>query len=573
METPEERIAVVAREMIQSTNYVMPTLGGKTRLIKPPLPYWLTALTAKALAHGRPLTQEVMTRAVQIPTALCGALTVLLLTLFGGWFFGRAAGILAGLLTGFSVFTVYYAQLGYCDTILMFLCAGLFCSTAWLLYASQPTLTSAICFGLCLGLSLLTKWYIPVALVALPLLAEAALRLCWRRKRLAQNTAEESAPWTERLLLFMAGLMVFVIVAGPWFFYLELQQSGSLDHILKDVIYATEPRAHLPEHRWRFYFENFAYGFMPWTPLLLLAGAVYFWKRPKMEDTFYASLEGEEGVDAARKVLRFMGLTLVLGFLAFYSQAKQQCYYLLPLYPPVALLSGFLLSRFGCLDARARQFFARSLLILGGCAGLCLAGFPLWIKLLGLENLFSIHAREYVSSITLAGALPAGIVLAAALWFCARRFQAGRSLQAGGLIAAAVYGGALLWSFNAPDRARGDLLYTHAGQLKAQLEKMNKTARLYGAGPSEPALVFYLERPITTLKELAEEPQGQTGRLAPERILIATPDAVRKWHCESFFKDYLAQPIFLARLPRDVDWPKELKTHMAAAETEPANNE
>ena len=48
-ETPEARVAVVAREMLASHNYIVPTLGGKPRLIKPPVPFWLTAALVRAL--------------------------------------------------------------------------------------------------------------------------------------------------------------------------------------------------------------------------------------------------------------------------------------------------------------------------------------------------------------------------------------------------------------------------------------------------------------------------------------------------------------------------------------------
>src|SRR3954470_2565384 len=48
-ETAEARIAVVAREMLQSGNYVLPTIDGKPRLKKPPLPYWTAVATAKII--------------------------------------------------------------------------------------------------------------------------------------------------------------------------------------------------------------------------------------------------------------------------------------------------------------------------------------------------------------------------------------------------------------------------------------------------------------------------------------------------------------------------------------------
>ena len=41
----EARNFITAREMIESKNYIIPTLNGALRFEKPPLPTWLTVLT------------------------------------------------------------------------------------------------------------------------------------------------------------------------------------------------------------------------------------------------------------------------------------------------------------------------------------------------------------------------------------------------------------------------------------------------------------------------------------------------------------------------------------------------
>ena len=106
---PEARIAAVAREMVQSHDYIAPTLGGKLRLINPPLPYWQAALAAEATADGE-LSAAAMSRAVQLPSALMAALGVFIIVLYGCA--REVAGIGAGLLLAFSALPAYFAESG-----------------------------------------------------------------------------------------------------------------------------------------------------------------------------------------------------------------------------------------------------------------------------------------------------------------------------------------------------------------------------------------------------------------------------------------------------------------------------
>ena len=72
----EARNFITAREMIESKNYIIPTLNGALRFEKPPLPTWLTVLTMN-------LTQNYTDESIlRIPSALAGVIFILLLYYF-----------------------------------------------------------------------------------------------------------------------------------------------------------------------------------------------------------------------------------------------------------------------------------------------------------------------------------------------------------------------------------------------------------------------------------------------------------------------------------------------------------
>ncbi len=72
----EARNFITAREMIESKNYIIPTLNGALRFEKPPLPTWFTVLTMNLTQN---YTDETILR---IPSALTGVIFILLLYYF-----------------------------------------------------------------------------------------------------------------------------------------------------------------------------------------------------------------------------------------------------------------------------------------------------------------------------------------------------------------------------------------------------------------------------------------------------------------------------------------------------------
>jgi 4-amino-4-deoxy-L-arabinose transferase-like glycosyltransferase len=98
IEPDETRYAQIAIEMIESRDWVTPTLDGQAYLDKPPLMYWLTALSFQTFGMNE--------TAARIPSMLSAFATILLVYGWGQLILNRrsawlGAMSLPGCMTGF----------------------------------------------------------------------------------------------------------------------------------------------------------------------------------------------------------------------------------------------------------------------------------------------------------------------------------------------------------------------------------------------------------------------------------------------------------------------------------------
>ncbi|MDB6168210.1 MAG: glycosyl transferase family 39, partial [Verrucomicrobia bacterium] len=89
-EPDEGRYAEIGREMAVSGDWLVPHLNGFEHFQKPPLLYWLTALSMRLLGPNE--------WAARLPPAFAALGTVLLTAWIGTTLFGRREGYLAGLI-------------------------------------------------------------------------------------------------------------------------------------------------------------------------------------------------------------------------------------------------------------------------------------------------------------------------------------------------------------------------------------------------------------------------------------------------------------------------------------------
>ena len=107
----EAFVAEAAREMLTSGDVLVPTMGGRPWLEKPPLPIWLVALTGQ-LAGG---VSEAVARA---PSAVAATLLALGTAILAARRYGTTVGLLAGLVQATTAWTVLRGRLSEADMLL-----------------------------------------------------------------------------------------------------------------------------------------------------------------------------------------------------------------------------------------------------------------------------------------------------------------------------------------------------------------------------------------------------------------------------------------------------------------------
>ncbi len=163
LEPDEGRYAQIPKEMLHSGSWVVPTLQGEPYLDKPPLMYWLVALSYKAFG----ITPE----AARLVPALCVHLTILAVYLIGRRSVGERSAFWAAMLLSVAPGFVSVARLLLLDGLLVL------CVTTSVLCGFEAVRTGTLKHGWWLaaavasGLGFLTKGPISEVLLFVPLWA------------------------------------------------------------------------------------------------------------------------------------------------------------------------------------------------------------------------------------------------------------------------------------------------------------------------------------------------------------------------------------------------------------------
>jgi len=293
----------VIRVMHGRNDWLVPMLNGQIYADKPVLYFWLALIVSK-VAGG------VSEWTVRLPAALGGLALVLATYQFGRTFYDRQTGFLSGLILATSSRVLWESRFLRLDTVLsFFLFLGFY---FWLkAFTKRSSINHYLLGYLCFALATLTKG--PLGL-AVPGFAVLSLILF-------------SGRWREiREMRLVGGFMVVASVLVPWLWLLHLRGD---DQWIRDFIwihniqnFALKPIGHV--HPFYYYFINLPPDFLPWT--LLVPGALIFYYPWKERLRNPATL----------------GLTCwFTAIFLFFSVSKSKiAYYLLPLLPSLALLTG-----------------------------------------------------------------------------------------------------------------------------------------------------------------------------------------------------------------------------------------
>jgi 4-amino-4-deoxy-L-arabinose transferase-like glycosyltransferase len=112
LDPDEGMYGAIAREMAEGGDWITPHFNGVRYLEKPPLHFWLSALTISLFGPSE--------WAVRLWSGIPALGTVLLIWRMGEWLYGRHAGLLAGIIFATSVGVFRYVRVAATDFLLVF---------------------------------------------------------------------------------------------------------------------------------------------------------------------------------------------------------------------------------------------------------------------------------------------------------------------------------------------------------------------------------------------------------------------------------------------------------------------
>jgi len=303
-DTNEALYADIALAMAHGGSWIIPHLNGVPYIEKPPLLYWLMALSFKFFGVGA--------WQARLPDSLAAWLTVLGCMAFGRAVAAPLAGRFAALVTGTALGYVLIARNILFDPLMVFFwLSALALLVLGVLRHQRAWLRAA---AVAVALATLTKG--PEALLLLGLVAVVQLSVApgtWTRRELLKFYLD---PWAVALFLLVSApwhLAALVSLPGfGWFFFVNETIGRFLGTRIPDDFH------HGP---WWYYAPNLLIGFFQWVPLL----AVLAWFAPRLS-----------GQDAATVSARWARNTAITLTVFFSSAGDKGAYYLLPVVPLVA---------------------------------------------------------------------------------------------------------------------------------------------------------------------------------------------------------------------------------------------
>ncbi len=304
-EPDEPRFVLVAKEMVESGNFVMPHRNKKPYPDKPPFYFWTIVLSSK-------LTGGFNTPAGILPVATAGALSILLVFLIALKLgFNEKIALASSIIFASSPKVWWQASHAQIDMVLAFL-VYLSVYLALLYLEKNRELYLSLSFFV-MGLATLTKG--PVGLI-IPL-GSITVYLLWTKK------------WKDTKVFTFKSIFFYLLPIGLWLALLIAQSlSGGNTAYLENILFKqTVVRFAKSWHHFQpvyYYLKVIAYDFFPWS-IFLYYFLWYLWKNRK-----------EHPLSDSEKFL----LSWFLFTVFFFSlPSGKRGLYILPMYPAISIFT------------------------------------------------------------------------------------------------------------------------------------------------------------------------------------------------------------------------------------------
>lgn len=371
----EGRNAEAGREMFESGDRLTPTFNGELRVAKPVFLYWLMDQSYRLFGVGE--------FAARFPSALFGVGLILLTYLFLLHQRDRTVALFGALMLLLNLEILGLGRMALTDSVLIFFTtASLY--GFWLGLHGEGRMRHWI-WAFYVGMALATLTKGPVGF-AVPLIA-AALYLTWTRRW--QDYWRKGFP--------LAGMLVFVLLAAPWYAAMLLVHGDA---------YASGAKAHtigrflspMEGHHGTifFYLPVLLLGFFPWSALL----PVPLYRT--LKDWYIARRDRTQPDQTGLSELDLFAALWVVGvFLFFTASSTRLPHYIGPLFPAAALLAASYWSR--CLQDPTTKGIRGSIHLMMGLGYLLAIGFAC------VPTLYANYASKMVREFPLAGQVGLGV--------------------------------------------------------------------------------------------------------------------------------------------------------------------
>lgn len=304
-ETDEARYAEIPREMVLSGDWVTPTLNYVKYFEKPPLTYWLVALSYKMFG--------VSGASARLVPAMCGFLTVLIVFLLARSQSDAGGGLASGLILATSLMFFGLSRILMTD---MVLCLGVVMA----LYGSWQTRLGyrhgPYAFWLGCAIGFLSKGLLGPGL---PAMATVFFVLATRE-------------W--RLLAWLANWRAMVMCAAlclPWVILVSWKNPGFFTYFFID------------EHFGRLLTTRHQRYEPPWFYFMLLPAALFPWVAI-LPWTLIRSWPGKQWLAEENRGWLFCAIWFASFFVFLTVSSSKMIHYLLPALPALALIMGQVLA-------------------------------------------------------------------------------------------------------------------------------------------------------------------------------------------------------------------------------------
>lgn len=345
----EGRYAEIPREMLERADLITPTLNYVKYFEKPPLLYWINAASISVFGQTE--------FAARLPSALCGLATVLATYYIARKLYNRRTALYSAIILGTTTGFVIQARIILTDMLLTF-CLTMALGSFIVAAQREGRRSSA------------PAWYLFYLFCALAVLAKGLIGIVFPAGIIFFYLLL-SRRW--KLLADMRpgiGLLLFLAVAAPWFVAVSLQNPEF-------------PRFFfIHEHFERF--TSTVHGrFQPvWFFIPVLLGTMLPWSffiPGAMSRTWRERRHGS----SASGLYLFLWIAVI--FLFFSNSGSKLVPYILPIFPPLAILIAHRFS--DLLHVRGRELKAAAIITgicmtITGMAALAYARLPLMVTLL-----------------------------------------------------------------------------------------------------------------------------------------------------------------------------------------------